>query len=147
SWLIMRVAGELRARAIMWGRRAVRWSAAGAVAVSVVLAFANPAVLLKWSDGLNWQTVVVIWGVLLLCFVSVEMCLQRMISSSYHTSALPFFMTLLVFMIVLGGLGYSFFPYLVLDEVTLWDAAASVDAMTLILSGAAIALPVAIIFN
>src|SRR3546814_6743861 len=27
SWLIMRVAGELRARAVMWGRRAVRWSA------------------------------------------------------------------------------------------------------------------------
>src|SRR5690606_8747975 len=40
AWLIMREAGELRARAVMWGRRAVRWSAAGAVSVSVVLAFA-----------------------------------------------------------------------------------------------------------
>lgn len=147
SWLIMRVAGELRARAVMWGRRAVRWSAAGAVAVSVVLAFANPGVFLKWSDGPHWQIVVTMWGMLLVCFVSVEMCLQRMINSSYRTTALPFFMTLLIFMTVLGGLGYSFFPYLVLDEITLWDAAASVDSMWLVLSATIIALPVAVIFN
>ena len=143
----MRVAGELRARAVMWGRRAVRWSAAGAVAVSVVLAFANPGVFLKWSDGPHWQIVVALWGVLLVCFVSVEMCLQRMINNSYRTTALPFAMTLLIFLTVLGGLGYSFFPYLVLDEITLWDAAASVDALRLILLAAVIALPVALIFN
>lgn len=147
SWLIMRVSGELRARAVMWGRRAVRWSAAGAVAVSVVLAFANPGVFLKWSDGPHWQVVVALWCFLLVCFVSVEMCLQRMINSSYRTTALPFFMTLLIFLTVLGGLGYSFFPYLVLDEITLWDAAASVDSMRLLLSGTVIALPVALIFN
>ncbi|MCC2594935.1 cytochrome d ubiquinol oxidase subunit II [Pusillimonas sp. MFBS29] len=147
SWLIMRVAGELRARAVMWGRRAVRWSAAGAVAVSVVLAFANPGVFLKWSDGPQWQIVVALWCLLLVCFVSVEMCLQRMINSSYRTTALPFFMTLLIFLVVLGGLGYSFFPYLVLDEITLWDAAASVDSMRLLLSATVIALPVAFIFN
>src|SRR3546814_20599070 len=87
------------------------------------------------------------WGMLLVCFVSVEMCLQRMINSSYRTTALPFFMTLLIFMTVLGGLGYSFFPYLVLDEITLWDAAASVDSMWLVLSATIIALPVAVIFN
>ncbi|MGB6103388.1 MAG: cytochrome d ubiquinol oxidase subunit II [Pusillimonas sp.] len=147
SWLIMRVAGELRARAVMWGRRAVRWSAAGAVAVSVVLAFANPGVFIKWSDGPHWQLVAALWGFLLVCFVSVEMCLQRMINSSYRTTALPFFMTLLIFLTVLGGLGYSFFPYLVLDDITLWDAAASVDALRLVLSATVIALPVALIFN
>src|SRR3546814_8670247 len=75
------------------------------------------------------------------------MCLQRMINSSYRTTALPFAMTLLIFLIVLGGLGYSFFPYLVLDDITIWDAAASVDSLRLILAGAIIELPVALIFN
>lgn len=147
AWLIMRVAGELRARAVMWGRRAVRWSAAGAVGVSVVLAFANTGVFLKWSDGPHWPVVVALWGFLLICFVSIEMCLQRMINSSYRTTALPFAMTLLIFLAVLGGLGYSFFPYLVLDDITIWDAAASVDSLRLILAGTVIALPVALIFN
>src|SRR5690606_19427221 len=88
-----------------------------------------------------------LWGLLLLCFVSIEMCLQRMINSSYRTTALPFAMTLMIFLIVLGGLGYSFFPYLVLDDITIWDAAASADSLQLILSATVIALPVAVIFN
>ncbi|MBB5215091.1 cytochrome d ubiquinol oxidase subunit II [Parapusillimonas granuli] len=147
AWLIMRVAGELRARAVMWGRRAVRWVAAGTVAVSLVLAFDNPGVFLKWSDGPRWPNIALLWGAMLLCFVSIEMCLQRMINRSYRTTALPFVLTLLIFLAVLGGLGYSFFPYLVLDDVTIWDAAASVGSLRLILSGTIIALPVALIFN
>lgn len=147
AWLIMRVAGELRARAVMWGRRAVRWAAAGAVGVSVVLAFANAGIFLKWSDGPHWPLVVALWVGLLACFVSIEMCLQRMINSSYRTTCLPFVMTLLVFLITLGGLGYSFFPYLVLDDITIWDAAASVDSLRLVLAATVVALPVALIFN
>lgn len=147
AWLIMRVAGELRARAVMWGRRAVRWAAAGAVGVSVVLAFANAGIFLKWSDGPHWPLVVMLWMALLVCFISIEMCFQRMINSSYRTTALPFVMTLLVFLITLGGLGYSFFPYLVLDNITIWDAAASVDSLRLVLAATVVALPVALIFN
>lgn len=147
SWLIMREAGELRARAVFWGRRAVRWSALGAVAVSVVLAFSNSGVFLKWSEGRMWLVVAALWVVLLLCFVFIEMCLQRMINSSYRTTGLPFFLTLIVFLSVLGGLAYSFFPYFVLDNITLWDAAASVQTMRLVLAGTAIALPVAVVFN
>ncbi|RTZ39182.1 cytochrome d ubiquinol oxidase subunit II [Candidimonas sp. SYP-B2681] len=147
SWLIMREAGELRARAVMWGRRAVRWAAAGAVGVSVVLAFANAGIFLKWSDGPHWPIVVLLWVCVLAGFVSIEMCFQRMINSSYRTTALPFVMTLMVFLITLGGLGYSFFPYLVLDDVTIWDAAASVDSLRLILATTVVALPVALIFN
>ena len=54
---------------------------------------------------------------------------------------------LLFVLIVLGGLAYSFFPYLVLDEITLWDAAAPVATLRLALSAVVIALPVALIFN
>ena len=147
AWLIMRVAGELRARAVMWGRRAVRWAAAGAVGVSVVLAFSNAGIFLKWSDDPQWPIAVTLWACLLACFVSIEMCLQRMINSSYRTTALPFVMTLFVFLITLGGLGYSFFPYLVLDDITIWDAAASVDSLRLVLAATVVALPVAVIFN
>lgn len=147
SWLIMREAGELRARAVRWGSLAVRWFAAGAIGASVVLALANAGVLLKWSEGLNRAFVLVLWGALLLCFVSIEMCLQRMINSSYRTTALPFLLTLVVFLAVLAGLAFSFFPFLVLDEITIWDAAASVAVLRIILAVALIATPILFIFN
>src|SRR5690606_14437166 len=147
AWLIMREGGELRARAVIWGRRAVRWSAAGAVGVCVVLAFSNAGIFLRWTDDARLPLSAILWAVLLLCFVSIEMCLQRMINSSYRTTALPFLMTLMVFVLMLGGLAYSFFPYIVLDDLTLWDAATSVQSLRLVLSATVIALPVALLFN
>lgn len=147
AWLIMREPGELRVRAVFWGRHAIRWAAAGAVGVSVVLAFANTGVFLKWSDGPQWSMVVSLWMVLLVCFVLIELILQRMVTHSDRTTALPFVVVLVAFLVILGGLFYSFFPYLVLDNITIWDGAASVGSLRLVLAATVIALPVALIFN
>ena len=147
SWLIMREGGELRARAIFWGRRCVRWAAAGAVGVSVVLALGSPGIFLKWSGGSLRGAVVGLWFCMLAAFICIEICLQRMINTSYRNTALPFAMTLLVFVMTFGGLGYSFFPYLVLDELTIWDAAAATESLQLVLVAVAVALPVALVFN
>lgn len=147
SWLIMREGGELRARTVFWGRRCVRWAAAGAVGVSVVLALGNPGIFLKWSSATSRTAVVTLWFGMLAAFICIEMCLQRMINTSYRNTALPFILTLLVFIMTLGGLGYSFFPYLVLDELTIWDAAAAPDSLQWILAGVLVALPVALVFN
>ncbi|MGB6240886.1 MAG: cytochrome d ubiquinol oxidase subunit II [Castellaniella sp.] len=147
AWLMMREAGELRVRAVGWARRTLRWSAVGAIGVSVVLDFSNAGVFLKWGDGDHWYAVALVWGGLLLCFVLTEMTLQRMIAHSYRASALPYALVLVILLLLLGGLGYSFFPYIVLDEVTLWDAAAPVATLSLALSATVIAFPVALIFN
>lgn len=147
TWLIMREAGQLRARAVTWARHTVRWVASGAVAVSLVLVLSNSGVFLKWGDLPDWPLVAAVWGVLLMCFVAVEMMLQRMINGSPRTTALPFIFVLIIFLIVLSGLGYSFFPYLILDDVTVWDGAASIQSLRLVLSGTIVALPVAVIFN
>lgn len=147
SWLLMREAGELRVRAALWARRTVRWAAAGVVAVSLTLVLGNTGVFLKWGDEPEWVWVAVVWGGLLFCFVTLEMMLQRMVNRSSRATALPFVLVLLIFLIVLGGMGYSFFPYLILDHVTIWDAAASMPSLRLVASAAVIALPVAIIFN
>lgn len=147
SWLIMREAGELRARAVRWGSVTVRWFAAGAIAASVVLALANPGVLLKWSEGLQRVLVLLLWGALLLCFISLEMCLQRMINSSYRTTALPFMLTLIVFVAVMSGLAFSFFPFLVLDEITIWDGAASLPVLQIVGGVAVLIIPIMLLFN
>ena len=147
SWLIMREGGELRARAIFWGRRCVRWAAAGAVGVSVVLALGNPGIFLKWSSNGARYAVAGLWVGMLLAFICIEMSLQRMINTSLRNTALPFALTLSVFIMTFGGLAYSFFPYLVLDELTIWDAAAAIDSLELVLLMVGVALPVALIFN
>ncbi|MCS5594366.1 MAG: cytochrome d ubiquinol oxidase subunit II [Porticoccaceae bacterium] len=39
------------------------------------------------------------------------------------------------------GLAYSLFPYIVIDRLTIWEAAASTQSLTLIFYGIAITLP------
>lgn len=147
SWLIMREGGELRMRAVFWGRRTVRWAAAGAVGISVVLALSNPGIFLKWTSGSSRLAVAALWVGILAAFICIEMRLQSMINTSYRNTAVPFLLTLFIFIMTLGGLGYSFFPYLVLDELTIWDAAAASDSLALVLAGVAVVLPVALVFN
>ena len=147
AWLIMREGGELRARAVFWGRRCVRWAAAGAVGVSVVLALGNPGIFLKWGASGVGSAVIALWFCMLAAFICIEICLQRMINTSYRNTVLPFVMTLLIFVMTFGGLAYSFFPYLVLDELTIWDAAAATDSLQWVLVATSVALPVALIFN
>ncbi|MDN5843113.1 MAG: cytochrome d ubiquinol oxidase subunit II, partial [Alcaligenaceae bacterium] len=107
----------------------------------------NAVVVLMWGDGEHWRAVALVWSGLLICFVLIEMYLQRMIGFSYRSTALPFVLVLIIFFIVLGGLAYSFFPYLVLDNVTIWDAAAPVESLRLSLSATVLALPIALVFN
>ncbi len=146
SWLLMRETGELRFRAVVWGRRAVRWFAAGAVAASVVLSLANPGVLLKWSEGAPRGGVLVLWVAILFGFVVIEMSLQRLLNVSARSTALPFVITLAIFIAVLLGLGFSFFPFIVLDQITLWDAAADLATLQFIWTLFLVALPFLVVF-
>lgn len=147
AWLVMREDGPLRQRALRWARQLVRWVAAGIVAVSLILFLANTGVFLKWGSVPDVALVASVWAVLLLCFVALEMLLPRLQENSFRVAALPFVLVLLIFFIVMSGLAYSFFPYLVLDDVTIWDAAASLSSLRLVFTATVMALPVAIFFN
>lgn len=147
TWLVMRVEGDLQRRAARWGRHAIRWTAVGMVAASVMLGLANAGIFYKWSNPGGFATVAVVWAVMLLCFSCVEMMLARMPAGESSNHWLPFVLCIVLYGLMLAGLGYSLFPYLVLDDMTLWDGTASIESMRLVLSAAVVGAPVVLIFN
>jgi cytochrome d ubiquinol oxidase subunit II len=56
----------------------------------------------------------------------------------------PFACAVGIFMLAFYGLAYSLFPYLVIDRLTIWDAAAAPESLTIILVGALVVMPVII---
>ena len=52
-----------------------------------------------------------------------------------------------LFLLMLCGLAYSLFPYLILDDMTLWDGAGALGSMRLVMAGAVIGIPVVLVFN
>lgn len=147
TWLVMREVGELRVRAAVWGRRAVRWFAAGAIAASVVLALANPGVLLKWSEGTPRLVVLGLWLSILCGFIVIEMNLQRLLNASVRATVFPFLITLGIFIAVLLGLGFSFFPFLVLDQMTIWDAVTDIKTLQLLWKISLFTVPFLVLFT
>jgi cytochrome d ubiquinol oxidase subunit II len=53
----------------------------------------------------------------------------------------------LLLVLMLAGLVYSIFPFLILDSLTVWDAASSLSSLGLVMASALVALPVLLIFN
>lgn len=148
TWLVMRMRGSLQALAVAWARRATRWTAAGMVAVSVALGLANPAIFYKWTrtDSLLWS--VPVWAVMLACFVAMEMMLSRVTKPGHQQwSKFPFLLCVLLMTLMLSGLAYSVFPFVVLDTLTIWDAAAALSSLRLVLSATVVAVPIMLLFN
>jgi cytochrome d ubiquinol oxidase subunit II len=146
-WLVMRVEGELQRRAAAWARHTVRWAAVGMVAVAVTLGLANSGVFSKWSDSDHLGLTATVWIVMLVCFVSLEVSLAKLAARMERAAWLPFALCVLLYVLMLAGLAYSFFPYLVLDDMTIWDGSGSVASMSMVLVGAMIGLPVVLGFN
>ncbi|WP_026640883.1 cytochrome d ubiquinol oxidase subunit II [Bordetella petrii] len=147
TWLVMRVDGELQRRAARWGRAAIRWTAVGMVATSAMLGLANAGIFYKWSNPSGLVVAAVVWGLMLLCFSNVEMRLSRIPGRAEQHSWLPFVLCVVLYWLMLAGLAYSLFPYLILDDMTLWDGTASIGSMRLVLAGAVIGAPVVVVFN
>ena len=147
-WLVMRLHGKLQVFAALWARHAIRWAAAGMVAVSIALGLANPAIFYKWSSATNLVMAAPVWLLMLVCFVGIDMSLSRVVQSRYRNLVwLPFTLCLILFFTMLGGLTYSMFPFVVLDHLTLWDAAAAQGSLQLVLAATAVVLPIMVIFN
>jgi cytochrome d ubiquinol oxidase subunit II len=55
--------------------------------------------------------------------------------------ARPYAAAAAIFILAFAGLAYSIYPYIVIDRITIWEAAAHPSGLKALLLGAAIVLP------
>lgn len=146
-WLVMRLDGEMQRRASTWARHGIRWTAAGMVAIAVTLGLANAGIFYKWSNAGHLGVAAAVWAAMLLGFVVAEMLLMRLPGKADRYAWMPFVLCVLLYLLMLGGLAYSFFPYLIADDMTIWDGSGALDAMRLVLAGVVIGVPVLLVCN
>ncbi len=126
-------AGMQRLSAV--GAAAARFMAAGMVALSLMLALANPAIFYKWTHSNHLQIAGVWWAVMLLAFVWLDRLLRTWVDSAVPIERrlrMPLLLTWLLMALMFAGVLYSVFPFLVIDELTIWDAAASPEPLSLV---------------
>jgi cytochrome bd ubiquinol oxidase subunit II len=66
----------------------------------------------------------------------------RLAQANHYGDWVPFACAVGIFCLAFYGLAYSLFPYLVVERMTLWQAASAPESLRIIFAGAAVVLPV-----
>ena len=139
-WLVMKTEGELQEKAIGWGRLAWAPVVVGLVLISMATPWISPTVRQRWfslPDIIALSAIPLGTGVLL----AGVLALLRSRVVRGELAWLPFVLLIGVFVLSFLGLAYSIYPYVVIDRLTLWQAASSTEALEFMAVGVAIAVP------
>ncbi len=146
-WLIYKTSGELQHQAVRWARAGLIWVALGMAAISIATPLASPRVFDRWfqlPEFLLLAPLPIMTGLLML---SIWIFLQRAPRENDRLSWFPLAAGAALFTLAFFGLAYSFFPYVVPDQLTIWQAASSPEALSIILVGTLFVLPVILAYS
>ena len=148
GWLIIKCEGEVQQKAVGWARRALWFTALGIVAISLATPLLSERIFDKWF---SLPYVVLLAPVPLataaLFFVaerSLRRLPTRLAEGNEYGAWVPFGATIGIFLLAFYGLAYSLFPYLVVEQITIWDAASAPESLMIIFVGAVVVLPMVI---
>lgn len=135
TWLVQRTEGELQRKAYAWARWGLAWVALGVALVSLATPLASETVRNKWFDFPS-----TLWLMVLpLASVATGIWVWRSLRQEIADWK-PFAGAVAIYVLAFVGLAYSIFPFVVVDRMTIWDAASHPSALEFMLWGAAIVL-------
>lgn len=134
TWLVLKSEGELQKKAIAWAKWGLMWVALAVALVSIATPVASETVRHKWFSF----PLILFLSPLPLLSVLAGVLLYRSLGKSDWK---PFAYAVAIYVLAFAGLGYSLFPYVVLDRMTIWEAAAHPSALKFLGTGIAIVLP------
>jgi len=134
TWLIYRVEGALRDKAVAWARWGLLWVALGFALVSLGTPLVSETVREKWFSVPRIFFLAALPAATVAAWCFVWFNLRR-------SDTRPFLGAVAIYVLAFAGLAYSLFPYVIIDRMTIWQAAAHDSALKFVLAGAAVVLP------
>ena len=144
AWLIYKTEHGLQKKAVLWLRTLLLFTAAGMVLISLATPFASPRIYGKWF---TWPEVALLAPLPVFCaalFAWLWFLTFRLPDRNDRHSLNPFLFLSVIFAAGFAGLAYSFYPYVVPERLTIWEAAAAPESLGIILAGTCFVLPVII---
>jgi cytochrome bd ubiquinol oxidase subunit II len=146
-WLIWRCEGDLQKRAVFWARLSLPPVALGIVMVSAATPLVSARIFERWF---GWPNALVMAPLPILTLGVVWLLWRMLARMPYPDDArapLPFLGAVMLFVGAFTGLAWSFFPYVIPERLTIYQAASSPEALSIILVGALCVLPVILLYT
>lgn len=147
GWLIMKTGGALQAKAVRWARKALWPMGIALVGISLATPLVSPNVFERWFAMPQF-----------LGLLPIPVACAAAFFAALHVTGRPrvveagygwvvFASTVLLFMLAFLGLAYSIYPFIVIDRLTVWQAASAHASLVVIFAGVAVTLPVIVVYT
>jgi cytochrome bd ubiquinol oxidase subunit II len=147
AWVILKTDGALQWKAVDWARGGIWGLVLGMGAVSMATPLVSDRL---WSRWFSWPETLLLAPLPLLSAALVGLLwvtLRRLPLPGDRLAWLPFVAATALFALGFGGMAYSFYPYVVPERLTIYDAASSPEALMIILWGTIVVLPTIIAYS
>lgn len=147
TWLVAKTDGELQKRAVGWSKIALVLTALGMVLVSVSTPLVSPRIFDRWfafPNIIGLMPIPLMTGAL---FIALMIFLRRMPRADHSLDMAPFLGAVSLFVLGFLGLAYSFYPYVVPERLTIYQAASAPESLFIIFVGAVFVLPFIIAYT
>ncbi|MEM6307270.1 MAG: cytochrome d ubiquinol oxidase subunit II [Pseudomonadota bacterium] len=141
AWLIGKAEGPLQRKAIEWSKGGVWGLVLGVAAISLASPFVSERIFDKWFGGMSLfylAPLPILSGGLM---VYIWFALRQLTQDPHRRIWGPFIAAMALFSLSFLGMAYSFYPYVVPEQMTLYDAASAPEALIIILVGTIFVLP------
>ena len=139
-WLILKTEGPLQRRALHWARLAWGPVVLGMGLISVATPWVSLTVRERWFSMPGFIALLPIPIATVIALGALRLLLggERVLG---RWCGVPLALVVAVFVLGFCGLAYSLYPYVVIDRLTLWQAASSAEALKVILVGTVVTVP------
>ncbi|MEL7092984.1 MAG: cytochrome d ubiquinol oxidase subunit II [Pseudomonadota bacterium] len=141
TWVIHKNTDALQLKAITWAKRGIWGLVLGVGAVSLATPFVSERIFEKWFTFpyvLYLAPLPIASGALI---VGLWWMLARMPFERDRLNWLPFAAATALWTLAYGGMAYSFYPYVVPEKQTIYEAASAPESLFIILVGSLFVLP------
>ncbi|TMH83055.1 MAG: cytochrome BD ubiquinol oxidase subunit II, partial [Betaproteobacteria bacterium] len=141
TWLILKTEGALQRKALAWARWGLLWVALGVALVSLATPLVSHTVQAKWFDFPRTLALMLLPLATVAAGWMVWAATGRLKRGEREFDWMPLAATVAIFALAFAGLAYSLFPYVVIDRMTIREAAAHPSALKFMLVGVAVVFP------
>ena len=147
TWLILKTTDDLQLRAIKWAKLMGKISFVGILAVCIVNPLINQFVFERWTTAPFAYFMAIVPFVCFTLLLIGNKVLKQLPLKDDSGCWLPFLITVVVYVFCFCGLAFSFYPYVVPGEITIWQAASAPESLRFILYGAIVVIPCILLYT
>nr|WP_136250721.1 cytochrome d ubiquinol oxidase subunit II [Ningiella ruwaisensis] len=147
AWLILKTSGDIQKRAIYIAKRAGVLTFAGILAVCLINPLVNANVYQVWTTPPFAYFYAAIPLMCFTLFLAGYRALKMVDNGASDKEWLPFAITIAIFIGCFLGLALSFYPYVVPNSLTLYEAASAPESLSIIFAGTIIVVPIIILYT